>query len=311
MYCKKIKFFKPDHSSASKSLPKILEPLLSQQKILTKIKTELLNGLNPDSAVQFLTGFELNKILLSDSNGLDIPALIKLLKVENIEQIIDISNKIYTSICKQEIKLKKNDEKYNSLLRLIENMKLVLDEQLPKITQIDIFNLQYKTIPLKYLEITIEVYQIILSYLSGNLINEENVWWNKEKYGDNLQFYDSRFIDLAGKIRYEVDYLESMKIKNHQKTRRNNTGYGIKKTIITKNTTEIKDASENILKENEEMKKFVNSYLGCLCDVSCEKFNEVILILSEKNENIDEDCEEKRGHRLPENAAFKKSKRKK
>ena len=311
MYCKKTKFLKPDPFTSSKSFPKLLEPPL--QDLLTKIKSELQSGLNRDSAVYFLTGLELNKILLSDPNGLDIPALIKLLKVEDIEQIFDISNKIYTLIGKQEIKLNEDDEKHKSLLRLIENMKLVLDEQLLKITQIDIFNLQYKTIPLKYLEITIEVYQIILSYLSGNLINDDHIWWNTEKYGVNLQFYDSRFIDLAGKIRYEVDYLESMKIKNHQKTRKNKTfsGYGIKKTIIKKNTMEIRDVSENILKEKEEMKKMIKSYLGGLSDVSCGKFNEVLQLLREKNENIDEECEEKIGHRVPEHASLKKIKRKK
>ncbi len=159
----------------------------------------------------------------------------------------------------------------------------------------------------------IEVFQIILTYQSGNLVDESHVWWSKEKYGENLQFYDSKFIDLAGKIKYEIEFRESRRLRTHNSPKVSGIGYGIKRTLIKKNTNEIRDVSANILKEKEELKKTVKSYLSDLSECSNRVFNEQIKCLREKTENIEDDTGDldSQPHRIPDKMFINKSKRKK
>jgi len=309
IYCRKGKSQKNDPKSDSKTLNK-----LSTKDLILKIKSEIKNNLNSETSIAFLTGLDLNKILLSESFRFDIQTIIKLAEIKETEPILDISNKIYVMISSLAKKLNESNEKHKNLLRLVENMKTILDDLVVKINELDVNNLQYKNIPFKYLEVMIELFQIILTYQSGNLMDEDHVWWNKAKYGDNLQFYDSRFIELAGKIRYEIDFLESVKIKksnNPRKTCSSHTGYGLR-TVMKKNTTEIRDASDQVKKQKEEMKRIINCYLEDLTMKICKKFTEMMKILKEKTENITEEvdafCEP---HRVPENIIIMNKKKNK
>ena len=298
MYCRKVKPQKP--SSEAKSEIKVLTKM-GTKELIDKIKSEIQNNMNSNTSIAFLTGLELNRILISGSNGFDIQTIIKLAEMRDWEPILDISNKIYVMISSLARKLNENNEKHKNLIRLAENMKLILDDLVLRINQLDLANLQYKNIPLLYLEVMIELFQIILTYQSGNLIDESHAWWNRAKYGDNLQFYETRFIELAGKIRYEVEFIESTKLRSNKIPRPTYStgGYGLR-AINKKNTTEIKDQSDRIHKEKMELQILINGYLTELNAKSCKKFSEVMNVLKEKTENITEDVDSNcQPHRIP------------
>ena len=221
----------------------------------------------------------------------------------------------------QEKKLTGEDQNIKNVKRLVDSMKTILDdsmktildEQLIKIPGLDIDNLQYETIPFKYIEVCIEVYQILLTYELNPGLDSALIWWDRTKYGDSLEFYDSKFIDLAGKIRYEGEYIDSIKVRNSHIPRKTvSSEYGLKRTLIKKNTTEIKDASEDIFKEKENIRKTVKNYLIELNGEVCIGFRDRIRSLKGKTENIEEEGAGSDGyHRIPENGVFvKKSKRK-
>lgn len=214
-------------------------------------------------------------------------------------------------------KLDETIEIHGVLLSLTEKMQSILEEQLSLACKLDINNLIYRETPLKYLEIMVEFFQLVSFFAKAAKTQAETreIWWNSAKYGEKLEFYESRFIELVGKLRYEHEIRENKRFssKNPRKTL-SFVGYGLHRTQIKKNTKEIRDVSEEILKEKVFLARIVGDYLEELNRNACGGFREIIKVLKEKNENVTEIDEENREemHGVPMNRVlFAKKKRNK
>lgn len=302
-YCAKLKTTKTQKKSSIKS-PSIpnLQNFPSQQ-LLEQIKFDLEHNFEVDQAISFLLSTQLNALLVASDQGFRVSNVVKIMECKDNEIILDISNKIYVEITNQQKKLNVTMQKERILMNLIDSMKNILENQLAKVSKVDLNNLQYEATPLKYFEIMLEFYQIITTYTSGNMKNAENVWWDKQKYGEDLQYYESRFIDLAGKIRYEIEFMESVKVRANKQPRRtfSSVGYGLKRTQIKKNTCDIRDASLDIQKEKQMLQNVVKKYLIDLNKNSYANFKDIIKVLKDRNENVMEDLDEFgfESHRVP------------
>lgn len=264
---------------------------LPPKELLERIKLELDSGFISNKALDFLTSIELNSLISTKSREISVSSITSLLKDQDTELLLDLSNKIYVKIISESKKLDENIEFHGILMSLTEKMQSILEEQLSLVCKLDINNLIYHEIPIKYLEIMVEFFQLVSFFAKsgGNRAEVQEIWWNSAKYGEKLEFYESRFIELVGKLRYEHEIRENKRVssKNPRKTL-SFVGYGFRRTQIKKNTQDIRDASEDILKEKVFLARIVGEYLEELGRNACEGFRKMIAVLKEKNENITE-----------------------
>ena len=172
-------------------------------KILTfKENCSKLNSINEKEL--FLISNEVDEII----TNLIFTAsdIINLIQFNNNEEIIDIAYNIYLKIKKDEnllpmnvsnFEINQNLDLMNKLLENnILNLKLIENKE----------NLNNKNIPIRFLEIMIETISVLNFFLKEKNNNEESKkWWINSKKGSGLNFLSNNFIDLVGKIKFEIE----------------------------------------------------------------------------------------------------------
>ena len=164
---------------------------------------------NEDEITNWLCSEKFNEYL----NGKKIRMSDALNKCKTLDESLkmDIANKIYSKITNFETIGHMHAEKINQIIIL---MSKTLQQEILKLNEMDFQKLNNKSIPFCYLTTMIELFQIILTYDNEESIEEKDIWWDRSKKGDIfVDNYPSKFICLAGKIKFELD----LEFKNNKK----------------------------------------------------------------------------------------------
>lgn len=206
---------------------------------------------------------------------------------------MNIANKIYAKISNFETIGHINTEKINQIILM---MNKTLEQEILKLNEMEIEKLSNKNIPLSYLMTMFEVFQIIRTYDNEESIKDKTIWWDRLKKGDiSFDNYPSKFISLAGKIKFEIDlefnhnkkYITKFPILKNPLRLEYNQNL-LKKSKNLSNAQDQLRIKDNSMDYEEESKRILNEIYKNANSTFFKKIDE----LSSKCENLTEEEED-------------------
>jgi hypothetical protein len=151
---------------------------------------------------KFLISSELNNLLQEKKS---LREIVKGIHFTSVVQMFEIIFNIYnilpsedkSAVTSEEYKLAKNG--------VCANIQKILQDDLVKLSKMDLTKLTNNELPAKLLELMVDTYQMLFflrRYVDGP---DEKKWWNVKQYGPKLDFMTSRFIEVDGKVKFELE----------------------------------------------------------------------------------------------------------
>ena len=151
---------------------------------------------------KFLISTELNGFLQEKKQ---LKEIIKGIHFNSTVQMFEIIFNIYNILPSEDKSAPVPEEYKIAKNNICTNISKILQDDLVKLSKLDVNKLHNNELPAKLLELMVDTYQMLLflkRYPDGS---DEKKWWNVKQYGPKLDFMTSRFIEVDGKVKFELE----------------------------------------------------------------------------------------------------------